>query len=195
MTLKNTPERWGAVSKAVHWLIVLLIAVMAAIGLTMEDFANGPDKIRLYALHKSLGITILALVALRLLWRLYAGAPTPVPGTPAWQRRIAGLTHVAIYALMFALPLSGWVLNSASGFPLQWFGLFNLPHIVERSQDLHALAEDVHELLFWTLMLLVAVHAAAAFYHHLFLGDDTLRRMLPGRGRSAVSAAAADTGA
>ena len=81
MTIKNTPERWGAVSQSLHWLIVLLIAVMAAIGLTMEDFANGPDKIRIYALHKSLGITILALVALRLLWRLYAGAPKPVPGT------------------------------------------------------------------------------------------------------------------
>ena len=192
MTIKNTPERWGAVSQSLHWLIVLLIAVMAAIGLTMEDFANGPDKIRIYALHKSLGITILALVALRLLWRLYAGAPKPVPGAPDWQHRLAGLTHLAIYALLFALPLSGWVLNSASGFPLQWFGLFNLPHIVERSHDLHEVAEEVHELLFWALMLLVALHAAAAFYHHLFVGDDTLRRMLPARRRSTAGDAGGD---
>jgi cytochrome b561 len=183
MTLKNTPERWGGVSRFLHWLIVLLIVVMAAIGLTMEDLTSGPDKIRIYALHKSLGLTILGLMVLRVLWRLFAGAPAPVAGTPGWQHRIAGLTHLAIYALLFAMPISGWVLNSAAGFPLQWFGLFNLPHIVERSQELRELAEDMHEILFWALMFLVAVHAGAALYHHLFLGDDTLRRMLPGRRR------------
>lgn len=179
MTLKNTVERWGAISQLLHWTIVLLIAAVAAIGLTMGDVPNGPDKIRIYALHKSLGITILGLTTLRVLWRLYAGAPAHVAGTPTWQLRIAGLTHLAIYALLFAIPLSGWVLNSAAGFPLQWFGLVNLPHLVERSHDLHELAEEVHELLFWVLALLVAVHAAAAFYHHLFQGDATLARMLP----------------
>lgn len=179
MTLKNTAERWGALSQLLHWTIAALIFYMAYLGLTMGDLPNGPGKIQTYALHKSVGITILGLVALRLLWRLYAGAPAHVAGTPTWQLRIAGLTHFAIYALLFAIPLSGWVLNSAAGFPLQWFHLVNLPHIVDRNHDLHELAEEAHELMFWGLALLVVMHAGAAFYHHLFQGDATLARMLP----------------
>lgn len=179
MSLKNTHDRWGGVSQSLHWIIAALILAMAWIGLTMGDLPNGPDKIKTYALHKSLGITILALVALRVLWRLYAGTPKPVAGSPHWQERIAALTHAAIYLLLFAIPISGWVLNSAAGFPLQWFGLVNLPHIVEKSHDLHELAEEAHELMFWVLALLVVAHAGAAFYHHLFQRDATLARMLP----------------
>jgi len=179
MTLKNTADRWGAVSQLLHWTIAALILYMAYLGLTMGDLPNGPAKIQTYALHKSIGITILGLVALRLLWRLYAGSPAHVAGTPTWQLRVAGATHLAIYALLFAIPISGWVLNSAAGFPLQWFHLVNLPHIVERNHDLHELAEEAHELMFWALALLVVLHAGAAFYHHLFQGDATLARMLP----------------
>jgi cytochrome b561 len=179
MTLRNTADRWGGVSQLLHWSIAILILVMAFLGLTMGDLPNGPDKIKTYALHKSIGITILAMVALRVLWRIYAGTPRPVPGSPHWQERIAALTHIAIYLLLFAMPISGWVLNSAAGFPLQWFGLFNLPYIVDKSHDLHELAEEAHEIMFWLLALLVVAHAGAAFYHHLFQRDDTLARMLP----------------
>ena len=187
MTLKNTDERWGAVSQLFHWVIVVLILVMAYLGLTMGDLPNGPRKINIYALHKSIGLTILGLVALRVLWRLYAGAPAPVPGTPTWQQRIASVTHVLLYALLFAIPLSGWVLNSSAGYPLQWFKLVNLPAITGRNEGVHDAAEGAHELLFWVLVVLVLAHAGAALYHHLFQGDATLRRMLPGR-RTAVAA-------
>lgn len=187
MTLKNTADRWGAVSQLFHWLIVALILAMAYLGLTMGDLPNSPRKIEVYALHKSIGLTLLALVALRVAWRLYAGAPGAVPGTPRWQQRLASLTHALIYALLFAIPLSGWVLNSAAGYPLQWFKLFNLPAIAGRSDRVHELASNAHELLFWVLAVLVLLHAAAAFYHHLFQNDDTLRRMLPAR-RKAVAA-------
>ena len=192
MTLKNTADRWGAISQLLHWTIAALILWMAYLGLTMGDLPNGPGKIQTYALHKSIGITILGLVALRLLWRLYAGTPAHVAGTPTWQLRIAGLTHFAIYALLFAIPLSGWVLNSAAGFPLQWFHLVNLPHIVDRNHDLHELAEEAHELMFWGLALLVVMHAGAAFYHHLFQGDATLARMLPKGWLKAGTAGATD---
>ena len=190
MSLKNPSDRWGGVSQLLHWTTVVLILAIAYIGLTMGDLPNGPDKIRTYALHKSIGLTILALVALRVLWRLYAGAPRPVPGSPRWQERIASLTHVGIYVLLFAMPISGWVLNSSAGYPLQWFGLFNLPDIVGESHELHEAAETAHELMFWLLALMVAAHAGAAFYHHLFQQDATLARMLP-RGWLKVPAPAA----
>jgi len=136
MPLKNTRDQWGSVSKSLHWLVVLLILLMAWIGLRMGDMPNGPDKIASYALHKSVGISILALVLVRIGWRWYAGAPEGLPGTPRWQERIASLTHLALYALLLAMPLSGWILNSASGFPLQWFGLVNLPAIAGKDHDL-----------------------------------------------------------
>jgi cytochrome b561 len=179
MTLRNTADRWGVVSQALHWLIVLLILGQGIVGLLMGEMANGPDKIQVYALHKSSGLTILALVVLRLLWRLVAGRPEPVPGTPAWQERVAQLTHGLLYLLLLAMPLSGWVFNSAAGFPLQWFWLFNLPAIAGQDQALRELAGTAHEWLFWTLVAVATVHAAAAFYHHLFLRDATLARMLP----------------
>lgn len=179
MTWKNTDERWGAVSQLLHWLIVLLILGIGAAGLVMTEMRNSPDKIQVYLLHKSFGLTVLALVALRLLWRLYAGTPGPVPGTPRWQERIASGTHGLLYALVFAMPLSGWLLNSAAGFPLRWFGLFRLPPIAAKGDRLHELAVQVHEWLFWTLMAVALAHAAAAVYHHVFLRDATLARMLP----------------
>ena len=179
MRLKNPPDRWGVISQLLHWTTVLLIVVMAWIGLRMGDMPNGPDKIATYAMHKSIGMTILALVIVRIGWRLYAGAPAPVAGTPRWQHAIASLTHLGIYALLLAMPISGWVMNSAAGFPLQWFGLFNLPAVAGRDHAVHELAESVHEWLFWAMVVLVVAHAAAAFYHHLFQRDATLARMLP----------------
>jgi cytochrome b561 len=179
MTLKNSNERWGHVSQLLHWLIVVLIVVMAYLGLTMTDLPNNPYKIRLYALHKSIGLSLLALVILRLLWRGYTGAPRPLPGIPAWQERVASLTHFALYVLLLAIPLTGWIFNSAAGFPMQWFGVVNLPALTGRSTALRELSGSWHELLFWALIVLALVHAAAAIYHHLLQHDATLARMLP----------------
>lgn len=179
MTLKNSAERWGQVSQWLHWLVAVLVVVMAWLGLTMADLPNTPYKLRLYLLHKSIGLSLLALVALRLLWRAYAGAPRPLPHLPAWQARLAAFTHGALYALLFALPISGWAFNSAAGFPLRWFNLFALPSIAAKDEALRALARGWHQALFWTLLVLVLAHAAAAIYHHLFQRDATLARMLP----------------
>lgn len=181
MTLRNTPDRWGPVSQLFHWLVVLMILGMGTVGLVMTEMRNSPDKVQLYHLHKSFGITLLALVTLRLAWRLFAGTPLAVAGTPHWQERIASLTHWMLYVLLFAIPLTGWLFNSAAGFPLRWFGLFNLPALAGKDQALREQAGEAHELLFWALIALAVVHAGAAFYHHLFQRDATLARMLPRR--------------
>lgn len=183
MILRNTARRWGPVSQLLHWLVVALILTTGVLGLVMGDMRNSPTKIEIYALHKSLGLTILALAILRLAWRWYAGAPLPPSASPRWQHRFAAFTHWLLYGLLFAMPLSGWTFNSAAGYPLQWFKLFNLPALVARDVELRQIARDVHEWLFLLLLAVAVLHAAAAWYHHRVLRDDTLRRMLPRLGR------------
>lgn len=182
MSLKNPVDRWGAVSKFLHWTILVLLLALAVIGLSLDSLPKSPRYIWVFDLHKSLGLTVLALGTLRLAWRLYAGAPKPLAGIPRWQLWFAGVTHWLLYALTLAIPLSGWLFDSAGGLrPLRWFGLFELPKLVGPNSGLREIARDAHEWLFWALAVLVLVHAGAALYHHYFVGDNTLRRMLPGR--------------
>jgi cytochrome b561 len=182
MSLKNSREHWGAISKSLHWIIVLLLVTVAVIGLVMGELPRSPKYFWVYTAHKSIGITILALMLLRLGWRLYAGAPDPVPGTPAWQARIASATHWLLYAMVLAMPLSGWLYDSASGLrPFRWFGLFEMPKLVGPHEWIADRALTTHELLFLLLVGLVVLHVGAAFYHHLFRRDATLLRMLPRR--------------
>jgi len=177
------PARWGLVSQLFHWICAALVVALGAIGLYMTELGSPVEKIRVYALHKSLGITLLALVLLRLAWRWTRPAPGPVPGLSRRLRLAADGTHGLLYVAMIAMPLTGWLYNSASGYPLQWFRLFNLPALAARSEPLASLAHALHEYGFWLLLLLVAGHVGAALYHHLFLADGTLHRMLPWRRR------------
>ena len=171
---------------------MLLILGLAIVGLTMGELPKTPKYFWVYTAHKSTGITVLVLVIARLAWRLYAGRPEPVPGTPTWQERIAGITHWLLYALILAMPLSGWLYDSASGLrPFRWFGLFDVPKLSPPDESLRNLAHDVHEWGFWVLVALVCMHAGAAFYHHFFQRDATLLRMLPRRSPRPVDTAPA----
>ncbi|TZF90334.1 cytochrome b [Lysobacter lacus] len=175
------PPRWGAVSQLFHWTCAALVVALGSIGLYMTELTSPVSKIRIYALHKSLGITLLALVLLRLLWRWTHSVPEPVPGLSRPLRLAAGGVHGALYAMMIAMPLTGWLINSTSGYPLQWFKLINLPSIAAKNEHLNGIAKQLHEFGFWFLALLVLGHVAAALYHHVFLQDGTLNRMLPAR--------------
>jgi cytochrome b561 len=182
MTLKNTADRWGPVSQAFHWIIVLLILCLAIVGLTMGELPKTPKYFWVYTGHKSTGLLVLALVIARLGWRWYAGKPQPVPGTPTWQERIATITHWLLYGLILLMPLSGWLYDSASGLrPFRWYGLFDVPKLSPPDEALRNLAHEAHEWGFWVLLALVVAHAGAAFYHHYFQRDATLVRMLPRR--------------
>ena len=137
MSLKNTTERWGSVSQLLHWTIAVLILTIGAVGLVMGELPRSPKYFWVYTAHKSLGLTVLALVVVRIAWRLHAGAPAPVPGTPRWQARLASATHGAIYLLLLAMPLSGWLYDSATGLrPLRWFGLAEVPKLVAPDEAL-----------------------------------------------------------
>jgi cytochrome b561 len=184
--LRSTSVRWGPAARFFHWSVALLIAAQALVGLYMIGLPLSLSKLRIFLLHKSLGLTVFALVLLRLAWRLYDARPLQPPGMAAWQLRVARSTHLALYLLLVVMPLSGWVYNSASGFPLPWFGLVQLPAIAPTSKSLAAAALLVHKTAFWSLLALLALHIGAAFDHHWRVGDDVLRRMLPfvKRGRS-----------
>lgn len=173
-------DRWGPVSQALHWTIALLVLVMAAIGLSLDELPRSPKWFWVYDLHKSIGLLVLALVVMRLAWRLFAGAPPPVPGLPRVQRIAAGATHWLLYMLILAMPLSGWLYDSASGLrPLRWFGQFAVPKLVAPDEALAGEFHDIHETLFIILIAVVLLHVAAALWHHVFRGDATLARMLP----------------
>jgi len=172
-------DYWGRFSIGLHWLSFALVLALAAIGLSMDELPAGRDKVQVYALHKSLGLTVLFLTALRLLWRLLERRPAAFAGLPGWQHALARLTHFALYVLLLLVPLSGWWFNSASGFPLRWFGLFAVPALGGFDRAARQQAADTHELLFWLLAATVALHAAAALWHHYRWRNRTLARMLP----------------
>ena len=178
MTLRSSDRQWGSVSKFFHWTIALAILGNGTFGLLMDLSSSPMQKLNWLALHKSIGLTVLALVLLRILWRWGDGRPAEQPA-PAWQMLAARLVHAVLYVVIVAIPLTGWWFNSVSGKPLQWFKLFNLPALTAKNDALRGLAHGVHEYLFWFLLLVLVVHVGAALKHHVFDNDNVLRRMLP----------------
>lgn len=184
MPLRSTDAGWGALVRAFHWTIALLILAQGAIGLTMVQMGLTPEKVRIFALHKSIGLTILALVLLRIAWRLSERRPADPTGTPRWQRRAARIAHLALYVLIVAIPLSGWWFNSASNAPLTWFGMFQVPSLTGGYDPvLKPRALLVHQTLFWILVGVLIAHIGAALWHHFRQRDEVLWRMVLGRGR------------
>ena len=181
MPLRSTEQGWGALVRTFHWLIAVLIVAQGVIGLTMVQMGLTPAKVRVFALHKSIGMTILALVLLRIAWRLTERRPADPPAMPRWQRRAAHALHLALYALILALPLSGWWFNSTANAPLVWFGWFDLPSLTGGYDPIwKPRALLLHQTLFWILVALLAGHVGAAFWHHFRERDDVLRRMTIG---------------
>lgn len=181
MPTRNTTERWGWVSQLLHWVIVALIIVQITLAEMADELPLGVKKLGLLARHKSFGITILGLAVLRLAWRF--AHPTPLmPATlKPYERALAHFTHVMLYVLLFAMPLSGWMMSSARGFPVSWFGLFQLPDLVPKNRTLYDALVTTHGTLAVVLISVVTLHVAGALNHHFRLKDDVLRRMLPFR--------------
>jgi cytochrome b561 len=189
MTIRNTAERWGTISQLLHWLIVALIAIQATLGLTGRMLPLGVEKVAMLARHKSVGITILGLAALRLLWRWLNPTPALPSNLRPHERLLARFTHAALYVLLFAMPFTGWIMSSARGFPVSWFNLYQLPDLVPKSETLYEAMVTTHAGLAIALAVTVTLHVAGALKHHLVLKDDILRRMLP-FGRISVAVAA-----
>ena len=193
--IRNTPTSWGFVSRNLHWLIAAMLAVQVPLGFWMNavydelvatksfDFSQ---LLLISRVHHTNGFLILILATLRLTWR--ASNPTPAlpPGLAAYQRVLARLTHVFLYALLFAFPLSGWATLSAyeGEFPIFFFGWENVPRIVPQAVDgSHAPYEfyaEIHETCWRIGAIVLGLHVMGALWHHVVAKDNVLRRMLRG---------------
>ncbi len=180
MPARNNSLRYGFVAQGLHWLVVGLLIVQVTLGKIAEGLPIGLDKLALLARHKSFGITILALAAFRLAWRFF-DRPPPPPPMPRWQLIAARTNHWALYTLLFAMPLTGWTMSSASNFPVSWFGLVQLPDFIAPDRLLKEQLRAVHETLSYALFALAGLHVAAALKHQFVDRDGLLFRMLPWR--------------
>jgi cytochrome b561 len=167
MELRNTASRYGSIATALHWVIVA--------GIVAQYFLAEAAE----ALHASIGITILALAVLRVLWRLVELPPELPQTMKNYERVLARATHITLYALLFAVPLTGWALATVDHQYITIFGLFELPRLRAAAALTEDQLEEVHEALFNLLLGLAALHIAAALKHHFFDRNNVLRSMLP----------------
>jgi cytochrome b561 len=170
-------DRYSAVAIAFHWTIALFVIANLTTGLLHDSI---PALRAWMPGHKALGITVLVLTAARIAWRIGHRAPAPMPGTPRWQHVLAHASHGLLYLLLLAMPLSGWVMASPpeGRRPLSWFGLFDIPYLPATEAAADG-AHSAHGVLGWLMLALVALHVAAALWHHMVLRDRVLARMAP----------------
>lgn len=179
MDWRNNTNRYGTLSIGFHWLILLLLAAVYACIELREFFPKGSDvREALKAWHFMLGLSVLVLAVLRLVVHAVGPIPRIEPAPPRWQHLSARLVHIALYVLMIGMPLAGWMILSAEGKPIPFFGL-QLPALIGESDRLAEAIEEIHETGGTVGYFLIGLHAAAALFHHYVLRDDTLRRMLP----------------
>lgn len=188
MPIGNTATRYGSVAIFLHWTIALLVIANICLGLYFADLpGSDPGKFVLAQTHKSIGLTVLVLSVLRVLWRLV----NPVPPLPADMnpglKLVARTSQFLLYVLIVAIPLSGWIMVSASrlGLPTPYFFLFDWPNLpffdgldAAVKAAAHEQWQDIHVFLAWSAIVLVPLHAAGALYHHFIRRDDVLKQML-----------------
>lgn len=180
MQLRNTEQAYGTVARGAHWLTALLLTGSFTLGYTMTGLAVSPQRLRLYSYHKWIGVTVFLLVILRLAWRFRSRPPALPAQMPAWERSAAEISHRLLYLLLFATPLSGWLMSSAKGFQTVYFGVLPIPNLLDKNPPLGEILGQVHYSLQLLLLLAAGLHIAAAFKHHYRDRDDVLARMAPG---------------
>jgi cytochrome b561 len=180
MSVHNSENRWGLVSRAFHSIGVLLMAFLLAHGWWMVTYAARESRVEHYTWHASFGYAFLAITLARLVWRWTQTVPLDPPGSRTWEKWAAHLGHWGLYLLMLATSFLGWGLAGTFRTPLdaRLFGIIPVPAIASaENPQLHGQLEEAHETFSWLLAALVVVHIAAALYHHFIRKDDILTRM------------------
>jgi len=182
--LRNSSNSWGPVAVGLHWLLAILIIGQFVLGAVAADMPVSPVKFDLFVWHKSLGVTILLLVILRLIWRLTNPVPRLPTGVPARERRLAHTSHYLLYGFTIIVPLSGWIVSDTSRIPFRIYWSIPTPDLMPASREVSELAANVHGFLVVLMIVIIAVHVLAALRHHFVTHNDVLLRMLPWRGSS-----------
>ena len=172
-------DRYTGTAKSLHWLMAILLFGLLALGFYMHDLPLSPEKLKLYSWHKWAGVTAFLLVLVRLAWRVTHLPPALPASMPRIMQLAAHAGHFALYALMIAIPLSGWLMSSAKGFQTVWFGVLPIPDLLDKNKELGDLLAIVHKGLNLLFVAVLAGHIGAALKHHFIDRDDILTRMLP----------------
>lgn len=181
MRLGNRPDGFGPVTRLLHWGMAAGILGMLAFGLTLVRMKMSLATVWLFGLHKSVGLTLLALALLRLVWHRISPPPGPLGGVPPAQLALARWAHRVLYALMLAVPLSGWAGSAATGIDVVLFNTWTLPPILPPSEAAAKALLLLHHWLTWALMAVLVLHVAGALKRSVIGRDGTLRRMVLGR--------------
>lgn len=179
MTYGTRTDHYPATSKLLHWLVAICVLITAPVAISMTRVGKGPTQDILYNLHKSIGVLILILMVLRLINRLTVGAPIADRGIKPWQKTISSAVHTSLYVLLFAMPIVGYIANSAFGASTPFFGMLDLPPIVGKNEELATQLFTIHRWVGWLLIILVLTHVSAVLYHYFVRRDNVLHRMLP----------------
>jgi cytochrome b561 len=172
-------SRYSSVAQSLHWIIAALVVTQFALAYVANGLPLGIERLVLMARHKSIGMTILMLSMARLAWRVW-NPPPPLPdGVRPIEQRLARYSHGAFYCLLFAMPLSGWLMSSAKNYSVSWFSLFTWPDLIGKSDRAFQWLRGLHHALSYALLGLASVHVLAALRHQYWLKDDVLLRMLP----------------
>lgn len=180
---REARRSYGIIAQGFHWLTAALVFAQLAIGVYAAQLPVSLARLQWLARHKSLGLAILALVALRLAWRAGHAPPPPPDFMPRWERCAAVATHRLLYALLILAPIAGWLYASAAGLSVNWFGLFQVPDLVARNPVLSEVFKAVHQGLVALLALVLAIHIGAALRHGFWRRDGVMHRMLPWKPR------------
>jgi cytochrome b561 len=176
---QNDQVRYSGVAKSLHWLILALLIVQFAIAWTMPQIGRGSVPTGLIGWHLSVGVAILAIMIVRLAWRItHPAPPAPTDLSPALAF-LSRATHYLLYAVLIVLPLLGWANASSRGWAVKLFGIVPLPPLMAKGSPLGHSLGDIHGTLALILLAIIAVHVSGALYHALYLKDRTLQRMLP----------------
>ncbi len=173
------PPHYAASVRFMHWCIAVLMLLQIAIGVLVINLPRTPLRAGVMDFHKSLGVTLLALVVARVLIRLAAGAPSYAPPLDLLTKYASKAGHLALYGFMFAVPITGYVHSAAGGHSFNWFGLFRFPEVVGRDEQIDHSFGYAHDVLAWAILALIAGHVAAALWHAVVKKDNVLQRMWP----------------